>query len=155
MKILHTLPKTALLPLARIMVTMAPLLLRCIITLTWLPILLGGRKFLRLLRLPYIRSRRVADCAHLNRLHTITVAGKKLTNLFYSKTYTRSYYLGCSLGGRQGIKAAEMFPGDFDGIVAGSPALDFNNCNPGEQASSSSPVRLTLPVSFRRHCGQP
>lgn len=25
------------------------------------------------------------------------------------------------------MKAAEMFPGDFDGIVAGSPALDFNN----------------------------
>jgi hypothetical protein len=35
--------------------------------------------------------------------------------------------LGCSLGGRQGFKAAEMFPSDFDGIVAGSPALDFNN----------------------------
>ena len=27
----------------------------------------------------------------------------------------------------QGVKAAEMFPSDFDGIVAGSPALDFNN----------------------------
>ena len=25
------------------------------------------------------------------------------------------------------MKAAEMFPDDFDGIVAGSPALDFNN----------------------------
>lgn len=25
------------------------------------------------------------------------------------------------------MKAAEMFPGDFDGIIAGSPALDFNN----------------------------
>jgi feruloyl esterase len=41
--------------------------------------------------------------------------------------YKKSYYLGCSLGGRQGFKAAEMFPTDFDGIVAGSPALDFNN----------------------------
>ena len=55
------------------------------------------------------------------------MAGKKLINLFYDETYTKSYFLGCSLGGRQGIKAAEMFPGDFDGIVAGSPALDFNN----------------------------
>lgn len=25
------------------------------------------------------------------------------------------------------MKASEMFPDDFDGIVAGSPALDFNN----------------------------
>ena len=47
--------------------------------------------------------------------------------LFYTKSFEKSYYLGCSLGGRQGIKAAMMFPRDFDGIVAGSPALDFNN----------------------------
>lgn len=69
----------------------------------------------------------VADHIHLDRLHTITIAGKRLTNLFYDKAYSKSYFLGCSLGGRQGIKAAQMFPNDFDGIVAGSPALDFNN----------------------------
>lgn len=68
-----------------------------------------------------------ANLVHLERLHTITVAGKRLTKLFYDKAYKKSYYIGCSLGGRQGIKAAEMFPGDYDGMVAGSPALDFNN----------------------------
>ena len=68
-----------------------------------------------------------ANPSHTDRLHTSTVVGKKLTQLFYKKDYTKSYFLGCSLGGRQGIKAAEKFPGDFDGIVAGSPALDFNN----------------------------
>lgn len=26
-----------------------------------------------------------------------------------------------------GLKAAEKFPNDFDGIVAGAPAVDFNN----------------------------
>ena len=62
-----------------------------------------------------------------NRLHIITDVGKRLTALFYERPYERSYFLGCSLGGRQGIEAAQMFPGDFDGIVAGSPALDFNN----------------------------
>lgn len=76
---------------------------------------------------PWNPSWRLADILYLDRLHTITVAGKKLTNRFYDNVYKRSYYLGCSLGGRQGIKAADMFPGDFDGIVAGSPALDFNN----------------------------
>lgn len=55
------------------------------------------------------------------------LAGKALTKLFYKKAHDESYYLGCSLGGRQGIKAAEIFPHDFDGLVAGSPALDFNN----------------------------
>jgi len=60
-------------------------------------------------------------------LHTITEAGKNITNAFYSSPPQKSYYLGCSGGGRQGIKAAEMFPGDFDGIVVGAPAVNFNN----------------------------
>lgn len=55
------------------------------------------------------------------------VVGKRLTDIFYRTRHTKSYYLGCSLGGRQGFKAAEMFPRDFDGILAGCPALDFNN----------------------------
>ena len=53
--------------------------------------------------------------------------GKELVKSFYDQPYDKSYYLGCSLGGLQGIKAAEMFPEDFGGIVAGAPALDFNN----------------------------
>ncbi|KAL8635182.1 MAG: hypothetical protein Q9228_007302, partial [Teloschistes exilis] len=60
-------------------------------------------------------------------LHISTVIGKQLTNLFYKRPHSKAYFIGCSLGGRQGINAADMFPGDFDGIVAGSPALDFNN----------------------------
>ncbi|KAK9388921.1 Tannase/feruloyl esterase [Lipomyces mesembrius] len=60
-------------------------------------------------------------------LHTMVTSGKTLTKEFYHQSPSKSYYIGCSLGGRQGIKAAEMFPHDFDGIVAGSPALDFNS----------------------------
>ncbi|KAK9450931.1 Tannase/feruloyl esterase [Limtongia smithiae] len=60
-------------------------------------------------------------------LHTMIESGKILVNEFYGAPHNKSYYLGCSLGGRQGIHAAEVFPEDFDGIVAGSPALDFNN----------------------------
>lgn len=55
------------------------------------------------------------------------LAGKQLTKLFYNRDYDKSYFLGCSLGGRQGIDSADKFPDDFDGIMAGSPALDFNN----------------------------
>jgi predicted peptidase len=54
----------------------------------------------------------------------MVTSGKTLTNKFYKKSPSKSYYLGCSLGGRQGIKAAEQFPNDFDGIVAGYPAID-------------------------------
>ncbi|KAI1081701.1 Tannase/feruloyl esterase [Whalleya microplaca] len=60
-------------------------------------------------------------------LHTSVEVGKKLTALFYGVSAQKSYYLGCSLGGRQGINSADLFPEDFDGIVAGSPAVDFNS----------------------------
>ncbi|RXG48647.1 hypothetical protein VDGE_08954 [Verticillium dahliae] len=45
---------------------------------------------------------------------------------FYDKKPDHSYFIGCSLGGRMGIKAAELFPEDYDGIVAGAPTVDFN-----------------------------
>ena len=65
--------------------------------------------------------------AYIFSLHTITQAGKNLTTAFYSAPANNSYYLGCSGGGRQGVKAAEMFPEDFNGIVVGAPAVNFNN----------------------------
>lgn len=60
-------------------------------------------------------------------LHTETVSGKVLEKAFYGKEHNKSYYLGCSTGGRQGIAMAERYPENFDGIVAGSPAVDFNH----------------------------
>ncbi|KAI9697495.1 MAG: Tannase and feruloyl esterase [Bogoriella megaspora] len=60
-------------------------------------------------------------------IHTNVVVGKEITNEFYKKPYSKSYYLGCSTGGRQGFKSAQSFPSDFDGIVAGAPAVAFNN----------------------------
>ena len=60
-------------------------------------------------------------------LHTGVVVGKEVSNQFYDTQYSKSYYLGCSTGGRQGMKEAQSFPEDFDGIVAGAPAVAFNN----------------------------
>ena len=60
-------------------------------------------------------------------IHTNVVIGKEIVQQFYGQAQHKSYYLGCSTGGREGIKSAQMFPNDFDGIVAGAPAVAFNN----------------------------
>ncbi|KAJ9404562.1 hypothetical protein DTO045G8_7635 [Paecilomyces variotii] len=55
-------------------------------------------------------------------LHGSVLVAKDLTQKYYGKGPAFSYYTGCSTGGRQGLKEAEIFPDDFDGIVAGAPA---------------------------------
>jgi len=60
-------------------------------------------------------------------IHVEAVLGKQIVEAYYNRTHDKSFYLGCSTGGRQGIQSALLFPEDFDGIVAGSPATDFNH----------------------------
>ncbi|KAL0576495.1 hypothetical protein V5O48_005470 [Marasmius crinis-equi] len=60
-------------------------------------------------------------------VHTNVVVGKQITKQFYGESHKKSYYLGCSTGGRQGLKSVEDFPEDFDGVVAGAPAANFNS----------------------------
>jgi feruloyl esterase len=54
--------------------------------------------------------------------HEMTVKAKAIIRAFYGKAPQRSYWNGCSTGGRQALKEAQMFPEDFDGIIAGAPA---------------------------------
>lgn len=56
--------------------------------------------------------------------HVAAVIGKAIAERFYQKRPNRSYFMGCSTGGYQGATAAQKFPGDFDGIVAGAPDID-------------------------------
>ncbi|KAM3537220.1 hypothetical protein ARSEF1564_009860 [Beauveria bassiana] len=62
-------------------------------------------------------------------LYIGTKYGKKLVEKFYAKKYKHLYYISCSLGGCIGISAADKYPEDFDGIVAGALAVDFLHMN--------------------------
>jgi len=60
-------------------------------------------------------------------VHEMTVKGKALTAAFYDNTAPRySYFVGCSAGGKQAIKETQMFPADYDGVVAGSPGVNWS-----------------------------
>jgi feruloyl esterase len=59
-------------------------------------------------------------------LHVTAEAAKLLVRTYYGGAPTRSYFEGCSTGGRQGLMLAQRFPADFDGIVVGAPVLNFS-----------------------------
>jgi feruloyl esterase len=54
-------------------------------------------------------------------VHEMTVAAKSAVSAFYGRAPRHAYFTGCSTGGGQALKAAQRFPNDFDGIVAGDP----------------------------------
>jgi Tannase and feruloyl esterase len=58
--------------------------------------------------------------------HVTVLAGKTVTEHYYNKAPFKSYFLGCSCGGRQGLVEAQQFPWDFDGIIVGAPAINFS-----------------------------
>lgn len=60
-------------------------------------------------------------------VHEMTVQGKALTSAFYDGAKPqRSYFVGCSAGGKQAMKEVQMYPEDYDGVVAGSPGLNWS-----------------------------
>ena len=54
---------------------------------------------------PWITSSRSTDAAK---------SAKKLTKQYYGRVATRTYWNGCSTGGRQGMEMAQYHPDMFD-----------------------------------------
>ena len=48
-------------------------------------------------------------------------AARLLIERYYGRAARFRYFAGCSNGGRQALVAAQRWPGDWDGIVAGAP----------------------------------
>ena len=55
-------------------------------------------------------------------VHEMTIAAKAIAASFYGNGPARSYFNGCSTGGRQALTEAQRYPNDYDGIVAGAAA---------------------------------
>jgi feruloyl esterase len=68
---------------------------------------------------------KLADYGH-RAVHEMTVLAKALVAGFYGRPARLSYWNGCSNGGRQALMEAQRYPEDYDGIVAGAPALDWS-----------------------------
>ena len=77
--------------------------------------------------------------------HVTALAGKAISEQYYKRTPSRSYFIGCSTGGRQGMVEAQRFPWDFDGIIVGAPASD---------QSGTIMVRLWAALAMRDENGK-
>jgi hypothetical protein len=71
-------------------------------------------------------------------------ASKGIIQAYYGQPSHRSYFLGCSDGGREALMEAQRFPDEFDGIIAGAPANFWTHLFAGfvwdEQAVLNDPA---------------
>ena len=64
---------------------------------------------------------KIVDFAY-RAVHEMTATSKKIIDRYYGNAAQFSYFKGCSTGGRQAVMAAQRYPEDFDGIIAGALA---------------------------------
>lgn len=57
--------------------------------------------------------------------HIGAETAKQIIAAFYEDPLAASYFHGCSDGGRQALTLAQRYPGDYDAIIAGAPAMPW------------------------------
>jgi feruloyl esterase len=80
-------------------------------------------------------------------VHVTALTAKRILQSYYGGAPRRSYFDGCSTGGRQGLIAAQRFPDDFDGIVVGAPVLNFSGTMISYHAIQRAIAAAPIPAS--------
>jgi hypothetical protein len=65
-------------------------------------------------------------------IQDMTAAAKAMVRAYYGRNPAYSYFNGCSTGGRQGLMEAQRYPGEYDGILAGAPVINFPKMQTGQ-----------------------
>jgi len=87
-------------------------------------------------------------------VHEMTVKSKAIIAAYYGDAPKLSYWNGCSAGGRQALKEAQRYPEDFNGIIAGSPGINWTGrsaqavwiaqANHKDEASTIPPAKFPV-----------
>jgi pimeloyl-ACP methyl ester carboxylesterase len=62
----------------------------------------------------------------------VTQVAKQVVAHYYAAPAQHSYFVGCSMGGREAMLVSQRYPTDFNGVVAGDPAMRTDNSNAGD-----------------------
>ncbi len=94
-------------------------------------------------------------------LPAISAAVKALIRGYYGEAAQRSYFVGCSKGGQEGMVLAQRYPEEFDGIVAADPGISLPRAAlaqlwdvqsfaslASQPAARAGPGFMTLPTAF-------
>jgi feruloyl esterase len=84
--------------------------------------------------------------------HDVTVTGKQFAKAYYAEPVEHAYFDGCSTGGRMAMMEAERYPTDFNGIIAGDPAMDYHSTLlrfAVQKAALSSPAAYLSPATLQ------
>ena len=68
---------------------------------------------------------KLVDFGH-RAVHETSAQSKAIIHAFYGRDASKSYFVGCSDGGREALMEAQRYPEDFHGIVAGAPANNWS-----------------------------
>ena len=94
-----------------------------------------------------------ARIEHAYRAHERTaLTAKALLARYYGREADRSYFVGCSGGGRQGMMFTQRFPGFFDGVISVAPAMRVSE---GATIAAAWTVQKFQAVAPRGADGQP
>ena len=63
----------------------------------------------------------------------VAEVARRIIGQHYGKPPDRSYFVGCSTGGREGMMMTQRYPTYFDGVVAGAPAMRTNFSGIGDR----------------------
>lgn len=82
----------------------------------------------------------------------VATVAKELVRRFYQRPAERSYFIGCSGGGRQGMMFTQRFPQHFDGVIAIAPAMRVSK---GATIAAAWDTQALAAISPKGPDGQP
>jgi feruloyl esterase len=74
---------------------------------------------------PFLGPERQVNFMHVA-IHRVTVTSKAIVAARYGRTPEKSYFAGCSNGGREGLMEVQRYPDDFDAALVSAPAYNID-----------------------------